>query len=158
MTTCSLLQSKCYINIISSFHITTGGLLWKQLASIYAKQLDEAFKKAFMLMQYFAVGMHQILLDITLYEGRLLSEFRHLEECLYQILCEVQLGMHVRGVVPDRHVLHEAMSHEFRDLRDGTQRNLRDFLILRDYIKALDFVQQLFTYLKIREQESRDSK
>lgn len=61
-------------------------------------QTDEALKKAFQFLQYFAVGVEQILMDIILHDGKMWSDMKRVENQLYQIICEVRLGMYLRGV------------------------------------------------------------
>ena len=168
-------------------------------------QTDEAFKKTFQFLQYFAVGVEQILMDIILHDGKMWSDMKRVENQLYQIICEVRLGMYLRGVShavrdaeagsrqqqpaqtlivimiflfvfdshsycsylllgnknsrsipgiaqiePDRDVMHSAMSHEFRDIDNASRRNTRDYLILRDYIRAVQFIMEMFRHLKLQ--------
>lgn len=101
-------------------------------------------------MQYFAVGIHQVLMDMEQHNGKLLHRFKKIKDDLYSVLCEVQLGMYVKGIEVDEHVLQDVMSHKYRDIESDTIRNFRDFLILRDYIKVLDFVFQLFAHLRAK--------
>lgn len=61
-------------------------------------QTEDAFKTAFKILQYFAVGLQQVLLDIVLYDGKMWLEFNKMENQLYQITCEIKLGMYSRGV------------------------------------------------------------
>lgn len=46
--------------------------------------------------------------------------------------------------------MHSAMSHEFRDIDNASRRNTRDYLILRDYIRAVHFIMEMFRHLKFQ--------
>ena len=61
-------------------------------------QAEDAFQTAFKILQYFAVGIQQVLLDIVLYDGKMWPEFNRIENQLYQITCEIKLGMYSKGV------------------------------------------------------------
>lgn len=94
------------------------------------------------------MGFEQIILDQTIHGGRFLGAFRDLENDLTQVLCELQLGLFSLRVPPSPDVLRDAMSQEYRDVQARTIRNIRDYLILRDFVAAADFVAQLFGYLE----------
>lgn len=46
--------------------------------------------------------------------------------------------------------MHSAMSHEFRDIENASRRNTRDYLILRDYIRAVRYIMQMFRHLRFQ--------
>lgn len=83
------------------------------------QQADQAFKKAFQFLQYFAVGVEQILMDIILHDGKMWSDVKRVESQLYQVICEVRLGMYVRGV-----------SHSVRGPRCGSRPSHQQSLIV----------------------------
>lgn len=66
--------------------------------------------------------------------------------CLLQVLCELQMALAERGVTPRADMTREVMSLEYRELRDATHRNLRDWLIFRDYMNGLEYVVQVFEH------------
>ncbi|CAG2110559.1 unnamed protein product [Medioppia subpectinata] len=109
---------------------------------------DEAFTTAYEYIQHFAVGLEQILLDQVLHDGKMTTDFKDIEYDLFQLLCEIQLGMHLQNIQPKADVLRHVMSHQYRDINEASLRNLRDYLILRDYISATNFIAQLFAYLR----------
>lgn len=109
---------------------------------------ETAFQKAYEYLQYFGVGLEQILLDQVLYDGQFATLFREVENHLTQVLCELQLGMYMLKIEPNPDVMRDVMSQNYRDLNEMSNRNLRDFLILRDYIEAANYVTELFMYLK----------
>jgi hypothetical protein len=85
------------------------------------------------------------------------TQFKDIEYDLFQLLCEIQLGMHLQNIQPKADVLRHVMSHQYRDINESSLRNLRDYLILRDYISANNFIAQLFAYLKSKARtESND--
>ncbi|XP_054714566.1 uncharacterized protein LOC129224174 [Uloborus diversus] len=108
----------------------------------------EAFLKSFEFLQFFAVGIEQILLDQTIHDGQFLRPFAELEDNLTQVLCELQLGLFTLRVPPSPDVLRDVMSQDYRDLSGRSYRNLRDYLILRDYVYAMHYVSALFAYLE----------
>ena len=54
---------------------------------------------------------------------------------------------------PDHHVAHEAMTFQFQYLDDASDRNIRDYVILRDYVKALEFIRDIFIFVRNQELE-----
>lgn len=66
-----------------------------------------------------------------------------------QVLCEVQVALMERGVQPRVDVTRAAMSNEYRLLGTSTTyRNVRDWLIFRDYMNGLEFVIEVFDHLR----------
>lgn len=64
--------------------------------------------------------------------------------CL-QVLCELQMALAERGVGPRADVTREVMSREYRDMSvSATYRNLRDWLIFRDYMNGLEYIIEVF--------------
>lgn len=94
------------------------------------------------------MGLEQILLDQILHDGKMITQFKDIEYELFQLLCEIQFGMHVQNIQLKSDVLRHVMSHQYRDINESSLRNLRDYLILRDYIAATNFITQLFAYHK----------
>lgn len=109
---------------------------------------EQAFRESFEYLQYFAVGIEQIILDQVIHDGQFVSLFRDVENNLTQVLCELQLGIYVLRIPTSPDVLRSVMSQTYRDIGIRSRRDLRDYLILRDYIKATEFVTELFSYLK----------
>ncbi|XP_025017222.1 uncharacterized protein LOC112539170 [Tetranychus urticae] len=107
----------------------------------------DAFRRSFQYLQYFAIGLEQLLLDQILHEGRMIKEFREIEDKLSQLLCEIQLGMWYRNIKPDKHIEFEVMTQEYRDIADASRRMIRDYLLLRDLVKLTDYITQIFANL-----------
>lgn len=60
-----------------------------------------------------------------------------------QVLCSLQMAMLEKHVEPDADAARQLMSNDYRDMRDASGRNFRDFIIMRDYINMLEYVQQV---------------
>jgi hypothetical protein len=67
-----------------------------------------------------------------------------------QVLCALQLAMAEKNVVPDADAARQLMTREYRDMRSASGRNLRDFIIVRDYTNLLEYIQQVFQYFAAR--------
>lgn len=115
----------------------------------YLKQLqrEDAFRTSYQTLQYFAVGLEQAILD-QLDQKRYLQLFRDAENELVQVLCELQRSMTILDIKPNADVERKIMKQTRRNIKTQTFRNVRDYLILRDYIKAVDYVFTIFSYLK----------
>ena len=75
-----------------------------------------------------------------------LSDCAPLSLCV-QVLCEVQVAMAEQGVVQFPDVKRDIMAGEFRDMKyNASYRNLRDWIILRDYMNGLEYVIQQLEY------------
>lgn len=69
----------------------------------------------------------------------------------FQVLCELQVALVERGVTPRPDVTRSAMLPEYRAMSSSvTYRNLRDWLIFRDYMNGLEYVVQIFEHLRKR--------
>lgn len=109
---------------------------------------EEAFKIAFGYVQYYAVGLEQAVLDQIFHNGPFHRLFLEVQQNLGQLLCELQIGIVHFNVAKNPDVLRDVMSHEYRDIRQDSQRNLRDYIILREYIKLTKYISELFAYLR----------
>lgn len=89
-----------------------------------------------------------MILDQLLYEGTLLDELREVENYLFQLICEVQLGMWVLDISPDYHMQRKIMALEYREIKSASRRFIRDYTILKDYIQTVDYIRLLFSPLK----------
>lgn len=65
----------------------------------------------------------------------------------------MQVALVERGVMPRPDVTRDAMSPDYRGMSAATFRNLRDWLIFRDYMNGLEYIIQVFEHL-IRNLES----
>lgn len=66
-----------------------------------------------------------------------------------QVLCELQVALVERQLSSRPDVTRDIMSPEFRAISSSeTFRNLRDWLIFRDYMNGLEYVVQVFEHLR----------
>ena len=63
-------------------------------------------------------------------------------------MCSLQLAMLEKDVVPDEYAARQLMTDEYRDMRSASGRNLRDFVILRDYINLLEYTAQVLQHFR----------
>jgi hypothetical protein len=109
-------------------------------------------------MQYFAVGIEQILSDQELYSCSMFNKFKEIEYQLYQVLCDLQYAIHMLNIQQKPNVSRSVMPDKDRNIKQLSQRSLRDFAVLRDYINVNHFIANLIAYHKnnFNEYESRD--
>ncbi|XP_015189043.1 PREDICTED: uncharacterized protein LOC107073103 [Polistes dominula] len=111
--------------------------------------MDEMLLKAYRFLQIFAVALEQIVWDQEENNLPFFKYFREAELKLRAVLCEVQAALVERAVPLGNDVTRDVMAEEYRSTASSaTFRNLRDFLILRDYINCLEYVNQLCEYLR----------
>ncbi|XP_022239176.1 uncharacterized protein LOC106457500 isoform X1 [Limulus polyphemus] len=111
--------------------------------------VKEAYKKAFEYLQYYAVGVDEMKMDQVLHpeSGQFLDHFQEVENRIREVLCELQLGMYTLKIRQNPDVMKNVMSTEYRDIPEESKRNLRDYLILRDYLKSITYIWELFRHL-----------
>ncbi|KAH6948359.1 hypothetical protein HPB50_023545 [Hyalomma asiaticum] len=109
---------------------------------------EEAYKTTFGYVQYYAVGLEQAVLDQIFHNGPFHRLFLEIQQNLGQLLCELQIGIVHFNVAKNPDVLRDVMSHEYRDMKQDSQRNLRDYIILREYIRLTRYISELFAYLR----------
>lgn len=56
------------------------------------------------------------------------------------------MAMHERSVTPHPDVLREVMPDKLRQVADDGERNLRDWLIFRDYMIVLEYVKDVYKF------------
>jgi len=99
-------------------------------------------------IQYFAVGIEQILEDQQSYESSMIKKFEEIEYQLYELLCNLQYSIHLLNIPQRPNVSRSVMSREYRDVEEMSRRNLRDYVILKEYISVTNFIAKLFAYNK----------
>lgn len=67
---------------------------------------------------------------------------------LLQVLCALQIALLEKNVEADADATRQIMSRKYRDMRNTSSRNLRDFIILRDYTNMLEYVLQVLLHFK----------
>lgn len=66
-----------------------------------------------------------------------------------QVLCELQVALVERQLSSRPDVTRDIMKSEYRGMSSSeTYRNLRDWLIFRDYMNGLEYVVQVFEHLR----------
>ncbi|GIX93465.1 uncharacterized protein CDAR_408941 [Caerostris darwini] len=111
--------------------------------------LPEACPFWFRVMQYYGVGMEQVIMDEVLYGGSFLTFYREAENHLTQLLCQLQMSIYLLRVKQDPDVLRDVMNQKYRS-GAMSQRMLRNYLIFRDYINALEIMVETFEGLQAR--------
>ncbi len=115
-------------------------------------KIEEAYSTSYEYIQYFAVGLEQIITDQQLhfedYSKDIITEFEEINYEMNQLLCNLQTAIHVLNIGQKRNVDRNVMPKRYKDIEELSQRNLRDYTILNYYINATDFVSKLFDYKK----------
>ncbi|KMQ93553.1 unpaired-like protein [Lasius niger] len=115
--------------------------------------LDEELVKTYEFMQLYAMGLEQMVWDQEILGIKFATDFKECEFKLRSVLCEIQNAIMERGIMPRPNVNRDRMPPEYRadDLRrDTTCRITRDWVIFRDYMNGLEYVKEVFAYLRSR--------
>ncbi|XP_014486007.1 PREDICTED: uncharacterized protein LOC106750286 [Dinoponera quadriceps] len=130
----------------------------KEIPKVLGEKLDEAYletltidatlQNTYEYLQKFAVGIEQIVWEQRDTGGPFSKHFEDVEDQLRSILCEVQVGLVERGTPLPKDVSRSIMPHEQRSLSSETEQKLRAFIIYRDYVNFLEYIQQVFMYLR----------
>ncbi|XP_033322999.2 uncharacterized protein LOC117218593 [Megalopta genalis] len=111
-------------------------------------ELDTALIDAYEYMQKYAVGLEQIVWDQEDLQLEFRKQFKEAEYNLRTVLCELQVALVERQLSPRPDVTRDIMKSELRAMSTSeTFRNLRDWVIFRDYMNGLEYVVQVFNYL-----------
>lgn len=115
-------------------------------------KLDDALLDTYQYLQMVAVGLEQVVRDQQREDGSFLQNFNQSESYLRLILCEIQVAIFERNIYdkmrPD--VTRDIMPEYLRNETVLTSRNLRDWIIYRDYMNTLEYVIQVFDYFKMK--------
>ncbi|CAK9830578.1 hypothetical protein ANTRET_LOCUS7727 [Anthophora retusa] len=125
--------------------------LGEQLGQEYLDklELDTALIDAYEYMQKYAVGLEQIVWDQEDLQLQFRKQFKDTENKLRTVLCELQVALVERQLSSRPDVTRDIMKSEFRAVSSSeTYRNLRDWLIFRDYMNGLEYVVQIFEHLR----------
>lgn len=106
----------------------------------FNSQLLHAYEK----MQRLAVGIEQVTLDQALYQGEMLQDFRTIETHIVKILCQLHYAMVHQELEPPATVTKEIMEENYRDLDGTSERNIRDYVIVREYNAAIHHLVEIF--------------
>ncbi|XP_018395709.1 PREDICTED: uncharacterized protein LOC108774167, partial [Cyphomyrmex costatus] len=105
---------------------------------------------AYEYMQKYAVGLEQVVWDQKDYQPKYHQKFTEAEWKLRAVLCEIQVAIEERSVTRRPDVTRDIMPPDFRKTTDMTSRDLRDWLIFREYMNGLEYVIQVFSHLRLR--------
>ncbi len=116
----------------------------------FRPQVDDSLRNIYKYLQRLSVGLEQIVLDETLYDGRFLEEFNEAEFKLKAVLCELEIAMMEKGISneDDEPITRGIMSDNIRDLDHDSYRNVRNWIIYRDYMNSLEYVVHSFDHLR----------
>ncbi|KAI9563563.1 hypothetical protein GHT06_011027 [Daphnia sinensis] len=115
---------------------------------LQALELGATLKKLYLAAQTIAVGLEQVILDRAVYGGDFLEQFATTENKLAMVLCSLQMAMIEKHVEPDADAVRQLMDNKYRDMRSASGRNLRDFVIVRDYINLLEYTHQVLQHFQ----------
>jgi len=90
------------------------------------------------------------ILNFIIIHFRITSVFNVLMLLFSQVLCEIQVAIEERSVTRRPDVTRDVMTSDFRTMTDMTSRDLRDWLIFREYMNGLEYVIQVFSHLRLR--------
>ena len=114
-------------------------------------QSKTAMYSAYEFLARVAVFLEQARIDEIMYEygnKNFAAEILNIEEQgIYWMLCQLQIALHARNLAIDSQITREVMKQEFRDMTDRATRHNRDFIILRDFAKVLNYIKIEFTVL-----------
>ena len=74
----------------------------------------------------------------------------------FQVLCEMEYALLQKGIQEHEleKVQRDIVPEDLRNLEHQSSRNLRDWLIYRDYINGLEYVIDAFDHLKMNQEPS----
>uniref|UniRef100_A0A0C9PK25 HutI_0 protein n=1 Tax=Fopius arisanus TaxID=64838 RepID=A0A0C9PK25_9HYME len=119
------------------------------LSKLGLEMLDNILLDIYEYMQTYAVGLEQIVWDQEDHRLEFLQKFKDTESSLQTVLCELQAALIERGVTPRNNITRQVMPNDYRGgmSSQATFRNLRDWLIFRDYMNGLEYVIEVFGHL-----------
>ncbi|XP_050421385.1 uncharacterized protein LOC126833870 [Adelges cooleyi] len=135
-------------------------LMWLQQAEYMPKELDEPLDESYLSsltikdvlhavnvgLQHLAVGLEQVSWDQDRDRQPFSKDFKEATFKLRAVLCEISVALiEINETVPAP-VSRDIMPVESRISTDN--RSLRDWLILREYITSLQYIIQVFEFLK----------
>ncbi|EZA52733.1 hypothetical protein X777_07114 [Ooceraea biroi] len=124
------------------------------LEHLQSLTLDEALLNAYEYLQKFAVGLEQIVWDQEDHQLKYRNEFKETEYKLRTVLCEIQVALVERGITQRPDITRDIMVPSIRNMDSETYRDLRDWMIFRDYMNGLEYVVQVFEYLRAHPQHT----
>lgn len=111
-------------------------------------QFNEAVVKNYEDLQTFAMAFEQVTSDMKCDRCPLAPHFEKLGKRLNLLLCELQHVMIERQIGPTRTVQRADMPDEYRKVNSQTGRDIRNFVIFKNYLRALEYLVQVMEHLK----------
>ncbi|KAF5289062.1 hypothetical protein FQR65_LT11922 [Abscondita terminalis] len=115
-----------------------------------ALELDSALIDTYHYLQVIAVGLEQIVQDQERESGPFFQNFNQSEYNLRLVLCELQMAIYERRVHgqmgPD--ITRDVMPKYLRNETGNTSRNVRDWIIFREYMNILEYIIEVFEHFK----------
>ncbi|KAL1444498.1 hypothetical protein MTO96_029810 [Rhipicephalus appendiculatus] len=108
------------------------------------------FHAAYNCLQYYELAMEQAVLGQIRFRKPFRDIFNEVHQGMIQLLCKVLFGMERFRVELGPEVERNAMPEELKNLERAGERNLRDYLTLRDYTRLAQRLSELFTHLRDR--------
>ncbi|XP_044736230.1 uncharacterized protein LOC123298325 isoform X2 [Chrysoperla carnea] len=117
-------------------------------------EFDTSLKDIYKFLQVFAVALEQLIYDMKVENEPFSQYFEEAFGFVNAALCEYQFVMLERGVTPHPDVTREIMSDDLRKIASSTERNLRDWVIFRDYMNTLEYAVEVLNHLKSKSLEA----
>ncbi|KAG8227986.1 hypothetical protein J437_LFUL007200, partial [Ladona fulva] len=110
--------------------------------------LINALKHTFTIMQKYACGLEQVTWDLEDQNSPFKKNFTEAEFELRDIICEIEVALIEKGEKRPEDIQRDLMPEDIRKVNQVTDMNLRDWLIFRDYMNAVEYVIQVFEFLQ----------
>lgn len=120
---------------------------------------EELLSKCYEHMQRYAVAIEQMILDQILYDGNYVDQFREMEQVASTVLCPLQHAILAMKIKSNKDVTKEIMSETYRSIDSDSVRNIRDYIILREFISGLSYIHKEFEhkYNTAKQDEEEDT-
>lgn len=115
-------------------------------------QIDEALREAYIKVQTIAVALTYTVRNQVRNRGQFTEKFEGAYHYLRIVLCELETIMGDCSVAMPPNVEDDIIPSEFHHL-DKTESKPYDFVVLREYIKTLNYVTKMLEHLKKGSQE-----
>lgn len=110
-------------------------------------QFKQTLLKVYVYLQKIAVGMEQVVWDEEDRNGEFKSSFAATEDFLHNVLCEIHTAIIENDLTVEESVTRDLMGEEYRNM-DDTNKNVRNWIIYRDYLNMLEYIVQVFNHFK----------
>lgn len=110
-------------------------------------QLDETLILVHENLQRIAVGVEQMLWDEEDRNGEFLKQFQSTWSRVNNLLCEIHNVMIEKNLTIKTKIERTVMEGKLRQPKDDTARNVRNWIIYREYLNMLEYIEQVFDHL-----------